>query len=278
MVNSEHKIPGGSGLKRVITGLIAIPLLLLLIIYGSVIWFLLLLLIINGLALNELFGISVFSEEKRFKVLITSLTSYLLLAVYLFGVNGLSGAFLTALFFLFLFILFDPNELSTVIPRLGFGIFGIVYIGLLLSYLLMIRSLDQGVMIILFLLAMVWSNDTMAYYVGKGMGKKKLFPRVSPNKTVEGAAGGLTGGFLISILFKIFLFDAIAYADLLILPLLVGVVSQLGDLFESIIKRGAGVKDTGALLPGHGGMLDRIDSLLFAAPFLYYYSLWRLAG
>jgi phosphatidate cytidylyltransferase len=117
----------------------------------------------------------------------------------------------------------------------------------------------------------VWFGDTGAYYIGRALGKNPLAPLISPKKTIEGALGGLLGNVLAAVLGKQILLPDAPLLQLLVLALLLGVVSQIGDLSESALKRGAGVKDSSNLLPGHGGMLDRIDGVLFASPVMFGY-------
>jgi phosphatidate cytidylyltransferase len=120
------------------------------------------------------------------------------------------------------------------------------------------------------MLAGTWASDTAAYFVGKKMGKRKLAPKLSPDKTIEGALGGIAGS--ITGLFLVYLiFPAGSPAIVLALGLLVGIFGLLGDLFESSLKRTAGIKDTGFIIPGHGGVLDRFDSMIFTAPAVYYF-------
>jgi len=146
------------------------------------------------------------------------------------------------------------------------GLTGTFYIGLLV-YLFLVRSMENGLVWVFILLAGTWMADIAAYVVGKTLGRKKLAPKLSPGKTIEGALGGLAGGIIGS--FIVYLFASLPLLEILALGLLVGVAGLLGDLFESSLKRSAGVKDTGLIIPGHGGMLDRFDSMLFAAPALY---------
>ncbi len=236
-------------------------------------WFFLLLLIINYLALSEFFGLPTFSNDKWFKTVSILFGSLILLAAYIWGMSGLTGFFLLALLALFLFSIYNLDDLNEAVPRLGVGMLGVVYISCLLSYFILLRESDFGILLVLFLLTVVWSTDTSAYYIGKNFGKTKLLPLVSPNKTVEGAIGGFAGGLIASVAFKLLFFSTLTFFDALFLPLLLSAAGQMGDLFESFIKRWAGVKDMGSLIPGHGGILDRIDGLLFAAPVLYFYSL-----
>ena len=123
----------------------------------------------------------------------------------------------------------------------------------------------------IFILVLAFTGDVAAYYVGKGMGKRKLLPHVSPGKTVEGTIGLVAGSIAGCLLFRQLFFPLLPVAHAVILGLVGSVTGQLGDLCESAFKRAAGVKDSGALLPGHGGILDRLDCLMFIAPVVYYY-------
>ena len=150
-------------------------------------------------------------------------------------------------------------------------IFGILYVSLLMSYMGIIRnSGDNGRELIFFVLLVTWIGDTTAYYGGKGFGKHKLAPLISPKKTVEGAIIGLMGSIVGAIIAKLWFLD-IGISNAVIAGILIGVSGQFGDLSESIIKRNLQVKDSGGIIPGHGGILDRVDSLLFSAPVFYYY-------
>jgi phosphatidate cytidylyltransferase len=120
--------------------------------------------------------------------------------------------------------------------------------------------------------AMVMMTDTGAYYTGRALGRHKLAPKVSPGKTIEGSIGGFITAAAAGIICKYVFFPEAPIAHIAILGAVIGVVSQIGDLAESLLKRGSGIKDSGSIFPGHGGMLDRVDSLLFCAPILYYYA------
>ncbi len=130
----------------------------------------------------------------------------------------------------------------------------------------LIRELEMGHAWILFLFAIIWIGDTGAYYGGRSLGKTPLAPSVSPNKTVEGAVSGLLGSLVGAGLMQIWLLSEVSLVHCLIVALVCGIIGQFGDLAESLLKRNTGVKDSGNLIPGHGGVLDRIDSLLFAGP------------
>ena len=150
-------------------------------------------------------------------------------------------------------------------------LFGILYIGYTLGHFLRLRNQHDGALLVLFVLLVTWAGDTAAYYVGKTWGSRPLAPRLSPNKTIEGFLGGLVVAPLIAWIGHLWFLPAVTPVDCLILGLLFTVLGLLGDLSESALKRHAGVKDSGSLIPGHGGVLDRVDSLLLNAPLFYYY-------
>lgn len=150
-------------------------------------------------------------------------------------------------------------------------LFGVVYVGLTMGYLLLTRALPGGEFLVFFVFLVTWAGDTGAYYAGTRLGRRRLAPMISPNKTVEGLIGGLVLGILGALLGRAWFLPSLSIADCLAIGFLLTAAGVLGDLSESVLKRGAGVKDSGALIPAHGGMLDRLDSMLFAAPAFYYY-------
>lgn len=158
---------------------------------------------------------------------------------------------------------------------------GVLYVGLFLGYFIALRMIDRaGVrssQLLSLLFLVVWAGDTGAYYVGRSMGRRKLAPKVSPGKTVEGAVGGLVVGFLGAVIGKLWFYRELGWGHVLALSVLLGTMGILGDLCESVLKRGAQLKDSGSMIPGHGGFLDRLDSLVFNAPLVYYYYRYLLA-
>ncbi len=153
-------------------------------------------------------------------------------------------------------------------------LFGILYIGYTLGHFLWLRNQKDGPFLVLFVLLVTWAGDATAYYTGKIWGSRPLAPQLSPNKTLEGFLGGLIVAPLIAWIGHIWFLPAVTPLDCLILGLLLTVLGVLGDLSESALKRYAGVKDSGSLIPGHGGILDRIDSLLLSVPSFYYYMIF----
>jgi len=156
-------------------------------------------------------------------------------------------------------------------------LFTVFYPGILLSFLVGLRVAEgeRGRQLLLFLIAVVWMSDAGAYYMGKLLGRHKLSPRLSPNKTVEGALGGLLFAALTAAAWRHFFLPELG-AWTPVLGAGLALVGILGDLAESVMKRGAGVKDTASVVPGHGGVLDRVDSLLLAAPLFYHVYPWIL--
>ena len=171
------------------------------------------------------------------------------------------------------------GALDHVLSEAAIGLFGLVYVGYPLTLLPVIWNRDDGRPLLLFLMVCVWAGDTAALYVGKSMGRHKL-SRLSPNKTWEGSIGSVAGS-VVAGLGVVYAGEALSARgntvlhitqplwQSVVLAILINVAAQLGDLLESAIKRGAGVKDSGTMLPGHGGILDRIDALLLAAPVLW---------
>ncbi|UCF30085.1 MAG: phosphatidate cytidylyltransferase [bacterium] len=156
------------------------------------------------------------------------------------------------------------------------GLFSVIVVGWTLAHAMLYFRLPHGRIALLFPLAIVWVTDTSAFYVGSAFGRRKLAPRISPNKTVEGFIAGLLSSCAVALAFRYLSPLAWSLPFLLVSGVILSAVGQLGDLVESAIKRDAGVKDSGALIPGHGGVLDRIDSVVFTLPVFYYLVRWVL--
>jgi phosphatidate cytidylyltransferase len=166
-------------------------------------------------------------------------------------------------------------DLSKTLVRTAKLMFVAIYPGLLAGYVIAVKQAEacsphHAAKFLIMLFALVWINDSGAYFAGKSLGKRKFAPVVSPNKTWEGAIGGFLATAILGILIGAFS-STFTVRQGLVLGLVLGILAPIGDLLESAIKRGAGVKDSGTLLPGHGGVLDRIDSVLICAPVFYYF-------
>jgi len=165
---------------------------------------------------------------------------------------------------------------SSILDSVEAEIQGIFYIPLFLSFLVLLRNGDNGAHWVLWLWIIIGVSDTGAYYVGSNFGKHALAKHVSPKKTVEGALGGLGAAALVGLLYALIFIDGISFPMAIFFSIVTAASGQLGDLFESALKRAGGIKDSGTILPGHGGVLDRIDGLIFAAPVAYIFKVFIL--
>ena len=193
------------------------------------------------------------------------------------------GGALTAAFAVLvpgLYFLFKFRDIPSVAGRFAATVTGIVYAGFLTTYLAKLKLIDpnhRGDTVVLVLLV-AWIADTGGYFAGRFLGKAKLYEAVSPKKTWAGAWGGLAGSLAGVVVLKLTFADWLTWIDVFAIAIPGGILGQLGDLTESLIKRSVNVKDSGALLPGHGGILDRIDAVLFIAPYVYGYLVVRGVG
>ncbi|HTZ60802.1 MAG TPA: CDP-archaeol synthase [Acidobacteriaceae bacterium] len=259
-----------------ITAAVLVPLVLLLLLRGSFLWLIIATAVVAELAAWEYLSIADSQASRLPRVLVLVSIAILFAATYCSPSLVLPAIGLGSVALLLVCSFRSP--LDRVLPDTAFSIFGLLYCGLCLVTLPMIWVMPDGPSLLVFLFCVVWVGDTVALYIGRAFGRHKLAPLISPNKTWEGSAGSLAGGLLIAtVLFFLarnFPGGMLHYAGSLDrwlgMAVVLNLFAQVGDLVESAIKRGAGVKDSGALLPGHGGVLDRIDALLLAAPALWY--------
>jgi phosphatidate cytidylyltransferase len=254
-------------LKRVIVALIAIPLIYLCLTELPPIYFLLLLSLVSALAQYEF--CSMYKSSATATTLgITGGIALLASSHFLpdTGGSGLMTLVIVIITITSVRLLMTKNP-SSALRDIAPAIIGLMYIPLLLIPIWYLRLI--GYEWIILLLMCVWGSDTFAYFVGKNFGKKRLYKEISPNKTVAGAVGSVAGGIVASMLFGSLLLKELSIPSLLLVGAALGSVTIVGDLVESMFKRDAGIKDSGNIIPGHGGVLDRIDSILFAAPTLY---------
>jgi phosphatidate cytidylyltransferase len=161
------------------------------------------------------------------------------------------------------------EEFRAAALRAAWAVFGVAYVGGLFGYGSLLRDGPDGRQLVYFVALTTWAGDIGAYYVGSRLGRRPLAPRVSPKKTVEGALGGVAATVLIAILGSAWVWPRLPVATAIWVGGLLAVVGMVGDLAESVVKRAAGVKDSGTIIPGHGGILDRLDSVIFCVPALY---------
>ena len=264
--------------QRIITALIALPLLVLCILYSSQSLFAGLLFIVNALALHEFYRMAL-PKQRRLEGSLSVVAGVFCCVglVYAASAPFLLLSIVLPCLFLALVYLFRFQDMQSVSRDLAVSLLGLMYVPLLLSHAILLRALPAGRDWVFLVLFVVMASDTLAYFVGRTFGRHRLYEAVSPKKTIEGSLGGLAGGVLGAMICKLWFFADLSGLDVLLIGLGVGAFSQLGDLVESLLKRSFGVKDSGALIPGHGGLLDRLDSLLFAFPITYYYALWVFA-
>jgi len=295
-------------LTRIATAVVLIPIVLALIlrapvpVLAVVAAVVALLTIVEFLKLTESYAV----QPLRLPTYLFTGLFFLVLAISASGETPLlsTGKFLVALAFaaaiapfVFLTIVMRRGELRTGYPAAAASAFAFNYIALPMGMLVQLREVPAGAIYLLYLLLVVWAGDIFAYFVGKSMGRHLMSPRISPKKTWEGAAASLVASVGVGwLLFRhaeqissallhyglitrsggMFGLEIPDMGPVILLTIVLNIAAQLGDLVESLIKRGAGVKDSGAILPGHGGMFDRIDALLFAAPVLWFYTAWHV--
>jgi phosphatidate cytidylyltransferase len=254
---------------RVLTALVGVPVFLFFVYLGGY-WFGLFILLISIIGLKEYYSLMRKGGWNP-----VEMTGFLFAPLALFAVFKENIPLLISLWVLFfaafsLLPVFFHSKVKYWESAISY--WGILYTVGLASFFLLIRLLPDGLILTVILIVLIWSVDIMAYLVGSVLGKTPLAKKISPKKTVEGTVAGLAGSTLAGLfLYKIFLLPYLNIQTALLLGLMTGVAGTLGDLSQSALKRAVDAKDSGDLLPGHGGILDRFDSLLFAAPFFYIY-------
>lgn len=260
--------------KRTITSVLIIALVALIIFFFPNWVFAILASAMVGVALKEYFALA---EKKGIVVYkYFGISIGMLVPVIVYFQKGLEGYFTIEPFFiviacLFIFVLqFIRRDSSQALVSIAVTLFGLLYIAWLFSFFVKLRFMPQGALLVSFVVLVTKMGDIGAYLIGSAIGKRNLIPRISPHKTVEGTIGGLIFSVIAAVLSKAYL-PEFPMGHLVVLGFLLGILAQVGDLAESLLKRDCGAKDAGSILSGFGGMLDLIDSLLFTAPIFYFY-------
>ena len=271
--------------SRSIVNFLGIPLIVFLVFMGEY-FFLFFISVVNFFCLRE-FYLLPRSEKIYPQFIIGYIISFLILLLNFFQYDNIIfftffDFFIICILFIIIFELFRGKKNPFL--NISITLTGLLYVPTFLSSLFLIRNFDSqsqnfynlGMVITFVIFLSTWLCDTGALFFGKFLGKNKLLYRVSPNKTIEGSIGGFFGTFLIYILFYFFSFDEIFneyinHFDILFIFIIIGIGAQIGDLAESLFKRNFGLKDSSSMLAGHGGFLDRFDSILFSAPLVYIY-------
>jgi phosphatidate cytidylyltransferase len=261
-------------MSRILTALVAVPLLLLLILKAPAWMFLALALVFALLCYWELTRLS--SKLGVHLLPVGYPLTALAVSAFYPGFPGFVWISVATLLLIGLAAVLTRKPGLETLAAIAGTAFAILYAGALLGTMVGLRVApdERGRLWILFLLAVIMAGDAGAFYVGRALGKKPLAPILSPKKTVAGLWGGIVVSVATAILLRFLTLPHLALQTAIGLGLSLAIVGVIGDLFESLLKRSAGVKDTSALLPGHGGALDRIDSLLFASPLLFLYVSW----
>jgi phosphatidate cytidylyltransferase len=225
---------------------------------------------VAAIGLHEYGGMA-FAEDRAARAGLM-LFGLLVAASVIAGMRPWTGAALSvAVIGGLVFALFRRGDLPIAVGRLGLLLLGVLYVGFFIPHVALLRQQPEGWRWVLFTVYSAMGSDSGAYFAGRAYGRRKLMPAVSPSKTVEGAVGGLVGAAIIGALCWLIFFRELPLGETLGVAVAIGVLAQLGDLCESALKRGFGAKDSGWIIPGHGGILDRLDSLLFPFVFSYYY-------
>lgn len=261
---------------RILVSAFGIPFLLSACYLGGY-FFLGLVLLIGIISFTEYAALSLNKNSKpNIPVSITAI-SLIILESYFQFIKSFEVLLLIIILVLFLTELFRNN--GSAIHNIGASISAIFYLGFLPSTLIYLREFygqsqfvySNGGLLIIGILATIWVCDSAAFFLGVAFGKHKLFPRVSPNKSWEGAVAGFVFSVIAMIVFKSWFLEFLSWTDAVSIGIIAGTIGQTGDLVESLIKRDANVKDSSQIIPGHGGILDRFDSLLFTAPAVFLY-------
>jgi phosphatidate cytidylyltransferase len=259
-------------LKRWITGLIALPFLIFLVYKGGI-FFAILVSAASVVAMWEYYRLVVPGKVRSASGIILwwgyGICCAIVWAAYAVGTELILVLLPLNLVAIAVISIFQFKADRSVLDIIVRQLQGIIYIALPLSFLILIREGQSGAIWIFLLLAVIFAGDTSAFYVGSYMGRHKLSPTISPGKTIEGAIGGLAANLAIGLAGKALFLPGLPWGLCILFFLAAGIAGQAGDLFESEMKRSSNIKDSSGILPGHGGILDRIDALLFASPVAY---------
>ena len=256
--------------RRIYTVLVLAPLLYAVIRYLPPLAFSGVVVLAGALALFEFYRLC-FSDRSQSWLIGIGLAGFAAVILGAHWPNLIVPSLLATLIAIISVPLFRRAPLEQSLRDGAMTLFGVLYLGLTLGPLSMTRLLPQGEWLIFFLLLVTWASDTGAYYVGTLYGRHRLAPTISPKKSYEGLVGGVIGAIIAAYIIRWWFLPELSGLDCLVLGILLTLTGLWGDLTESAMKRSVGIKDSGGILPGHGGMLDRLDSLLFTAPAFYYY-------
>ena len=262
--------------SRLLTASVGVPVTIVCSLVGGI-PFLLAMNLVIGAGLFEFYRMMEAKGIRPYKTV--GVAAGLVVSWYVYFQGGVfSGLFITLILITIMGLELFRRDGELAVFHISTTILGVFYVAWLGSHIILLRQLgenvagtDLGGFFVILAFALAWGTDTGAYFVGNSFGKRKLLPRVSPGKSVEGALGGVVVAIVVAFIAKVTIVPLLTVVDVLVLGLTAPVMAVLGDLVESLMKRDVRIKDTSRALPGHGGMLDRFDSVLFVAPLVYYY-------
>jgi phosphatidate cytidylyltransferase len=262
--------------KRILVGIIGIPISILVMWLGGIV-FNFVILVLSTIALGEFYKLSAkknYPAKMLLGIILNCYPIILYSVIILMNINLSSekilGIVLISVMFLFivpLYFLFNKKE--NTISGIGVTFTGFIYVSLSFFVLVLLRNMEDGFYYMVLTFASIWICDSVAYFIGRKYGKHKLMPSVSPKKSIEGAITGFVASSVFFMLMSSYFFQELSLTICIVLGIIIGIFGQIGDLVESKLKRDADVKDSSNLIPGHGGILDRFDSIIFVVPFVY---------
>ena len=262
--------------SRLLTASVGVPVTIVCSLVGGI-PFLLAMNLVIGAGLFEFYRMMEAKGIRPYKTV--GVAAGLVVSWYVYFQGGVfSGLFITLILITIMGLELFRRDGELAVFHISTTILGVFYVAWLGSHIILLRQLgedlvgtDLGGYFVILAFALAWGTDTGAYFVGNSLGKTRLLPRVSPSKSIEGALGGVVVAIIVAFIAKVTIVPLLTVVDALALGLIAPVMAVLGDLVESLMKRDVRIKDTSRALPGHGGMLDRFDSVLFVAPLVYYY-------
>jgi phosphatidate cytidylyltransferase len=261
-------------LKRWMTGVIATPVLFAVVLFSPAWLFAIFIAFVILMGMMEYCRMVLSDLDPSWLLPVLILAVLIPAAAYAGDPRIILGALSLSFIVISLIFIFRSRHGHFDVPWFGKLILGFVYVPFLLSHLILVRGAEKGIQWIFFIIVMAFAGDISAFYVGRTLGRRKLLPSVSPGKTIEGTIGLVIGSMAACLLYRYLFLPELRQFDAAVMGIMGSLLGQMGDLFESSIKRASGVKDSGVILPGHGGIMDRLDCILFIAPFVYYYKLF----